>query len=99
MRPPGEIRQTLARSAVQLNEQRDGATWREMAEHAQVGYLDARRTVEHMARAGDLVVIGAEKRAHSRRWMNLYKPAEPEPPQPASKAADLSAITRAWAEL
>jgi hypothetical protein len=101
VRPPGEIRQALARAAVQLHRERDGATWRDMAEVAQVGYLDARRTVEHMARAGGLVVIGVEKRAHSRRWMNLYAPAvvEEEPPQPQVHHLDLEAITRAWAGL
>lgn len=101
MRPPGEVRQALARAAVQLTQERAGATWRELAEHAQVGYLDARRTVEHMARSGGLAVIGVEKRAHSRRWMNVYAPPElaEEPPQARDAAADLAAITRAWAEL
>lgn len=98
MRPPGEVRMALARSAQQLAKQQDGATWRDLAEVAQVGYLDARRTVEHMARAGSLVVIGVTKRAHSRRWMNLYAPAvvEDELPQPQVHFLDLAAVTRAW---
>ena len=101
MRPPGEVRMALARAAQQLATQRDGATWRDLAEAAQVGYLDARRTVEHMARAGGLVVIGVQKREHSRRWMNLYAPAveAEELAEPQAQHLDLEAITRAWAEL
>lgn len=75
MRPPGEIRHALAAAAQALATERGGATWRDLAERAGVGYLAARRTVENMARGGALQPIGVEKRAHSRRWMKLYAPS------------------------
>jgi hypothetical protein len=74
MRPHGEVRQALWDAALTLHEQRDGATWRDLAEHAKVGYKAACRTSENMERAGLLVEVGREKRAHSRRWMKLYAP-------------------------
>lgn len=62
-------------AARQLAAERGAATWRDMAEVSQVGYRQACSTVRNMERAGDLMPVGAEKRAHSRRWMTLYAPA------------------------
>jgi len=77
MRPAGDIRQALRQAAERLAQQQDGVTWRELAEAAQVGYTAARATVDNMARAGELPVIGQAKRAHSRRWMTLYGAPQP----------------------
>lgn len=95
MRPQGEIRRALADAAEQLAEEKGGATWRDLAETAQVGYAKARMTVKDMARAGDLEPIGAEKRAHSRRWMTLYAPRQGGFAT-ATTGQALDAITRAW---
>lgn len=96
MRPPGEIRRALSRAAHQLAAERGGATWRDMAVASQVGYAQACRTVRNMERAGELLAVGAEKRAHSRRWMTLFAPSA----APASHARDagqaLDELLRGW---
>lgn len=99
MRPQGELRQALLLAAQQLAGGRDGVTWRDLAEHAQVGYQAARTTVDNMARAGALQCVGMEKRAHSTRWMRLYAP----PPDAAGTWATqttgvaLAGVLRRWA--
>lgn len=74
MRPRGEIRQVLGEAAQALAEERGGATWRELAQRACVGYQAARRTVQNMARAGELEACGTERVAHARRPMVRYAP-------------------------
>lgn len=74
MRPRGEVRAALSEAAQALRAECGAASWRDMAERAGVGYQAARQTVENMARAGELVPVGFEKRAHSRRWVALYEP-------------------------
>lgn len=76
MRPPGQVRIALGDAAQELHVERGGATWREIADRAQVGYVAARDTVRTMERAGVLQGVGYEKRAHSARWMKLYAPGE-----------------------
>jgi hypothetical protein len=96
-RPAGEIRQALASAAERLAQEVDGVTWRDLAAAAQVGCLAARRTVENMARAGDLEVIGSTKRAHSRRWMKLYAPApKRESNFATSSTSALDGVVRGW---
>jgi hypothetical protein len=80
MRPRGEIRSALFEAAERLAQVVDGVavdgpTWRDLAEAAQVGYDDARRTVENMARAGELVRIGSAKAPDSPHWMGVYVPS------------------------
>lgn len=74
MRPSGEIRQKMSSAAAELAHEHGHATWREIADRAQVGYTAARDTVRTMERAGELQGVGFEKRAHSVRWMKLYAP-------------------------
>ena len=96
----GEVRQKLAQAAQELAAECRAATWRDLAERAQVGYLAARRTTENMERAGQLVAVGFEKRAHSVRWMRLYEPGQhfaPAAPAGTSCAGDLDRVTRMWA--
>lgn len=92
---PGEVRKALDEAARQLHAEAGAATWRDMAERAGVGYLTARRTVENMERAGALVRVGAEKRAHSARWMNLYEPRAGVV-APAVATATLAFVVRSW---
>lgn len=68
MRAAGEIRQALAMAALAFGAQ--GATWRQLAEAAQVGFDMARMTVENMVRAGQLVVVGPAPREGGGRPMN-----------------------------
>lgn len=70
MRPRGEIRAALA-SAVQQTGG-SGITWREAAVHAGVGFDAARMTFENMARAGELVPVGAERAAGRGRALVRY---------------------------
>lgn len=55
-RPRGEARQAL----LSAFEARGCSTWRIAAEVSCVGYDTARRTVENMVRAGELVRVGAD---------------------------------------
>jgi len=100
MRPQGEIRQVLAKAADELAEQRGNFSWRDVAEHAQVGYTAARRTVENMAKAGELVPVGSEKRAHSRRWVTLYERRQATAPTNFATATtggdSLAGVMRGW---
>lgn len=97
MRPRGEIREALFSAALSLREETGHFTWVDLAEKAQVGYEAARRSVDNMARAGELVRVGYDKPEGSRVWLTLFEPA-PES-TPASQAeADLSAVVRTWAE-
>ena len=98
MRPAGEIRQVLLDAARAHVEQHGPATWRDLAQAAQVGLLVARRTVETMERAGVLNAVGRDQRAHSHRWMKLYEPAG----APAARwdahvtPTELAQVTRRW---
>lgn len=96
MRPPGEIRQALGAAACALATECGGATWRDMAERAGVGYLAARRTVENMERAGALQPVGCEKRPHSRRWMTLYAPAANFATAATATGCPLAGVLRTW---
>jgi hypothetical protein len=53
-----------------------GATWREVAAKAQVGFDAARQTVRDMHRAGELVSVGTVRVPHARRPMVLYAPSK-----------------------
>lgn len=57
MRPTGEIRQALFDAALALTTPERSPTMLELAHHAQVGYVAARRTVDNMRRAGVLVPV------------------------------------------
>lgn len=79
MRPRGEIREALFHKAAELpvlplpdagTEVRAG-TWRDLAALACVGYEAARRTVDNMVTAGELIVVGHRRVPHACRPMNL----------------------------
>lgn len=96
MRPPGEIRRALGAAAQALAAERGGATWRDIAERACVGYMVARRTTENMARSGALQPVGFEKRPHSRRWMTLYAPAANFATAATATGCPLAGVLRTW---
>ena len=95
-RPTGEIRQALAKAATRVANEKGAGTWRDLAIVAKVGFDAARQTVDNMQRAGDLKVVGIEKRAHSRRWMKLYAPPEPANFATATTGDALSSVVRGW---
>lgn len=97
MRPRGEIREALFEVAEQFAARRCAASWRSLAEGAQVGYDAARRTVENMVRAGELEHVGSEKPEGSAVKIGLYAPV----PSDASRLAvqDLAQITQGWIRL
>lgn len=68
MKARGEVRLALAEAAQSFGAR--GATWRQLAAAAQVGWDAARMTVENMVRAGQLVVVGSEAVPGSCRPMN-----------------------------
>lgn len=112
MRPAGEIRQALRSAAQTLAvPERNGATWRDLAAHAQVGFDAAKQTVRDMAAAGELVPIGTVRADHASRPMVRYAVAatqQPARPQRANFATSwgdacsgsggmgLDALTRSW---
>lgn len=86
-RSPGEIRAALAAVPVAHGP----CTLRELLERSQVGYDAARYTVQNMVRAGALIKVGSERRAHAKRWVALYDvppTTEGEEPTP-SQASDV----------
>lgn len=96
MRPRGEIRAAMADAFAVLLRERgllvegvavDGVSCRDAAAVAQVGFDAARRTVENMVRAGELVRISSVKRAGSQHWEGLYVPANLLPDRPCGVAA------------
>lgn len=95
MRPQGEVRQALAGAAVELQREAGAASWRDMAERAGVGFHAAKVTVNNMVRAGELKPVGAEKRAHSNRWVRLYEPGQNF--AAGTTGPGLAEVTRSWA--
>ncbi|WP_428421939.1 hypothetical protein [Methylibium sp.] len=97
MRPRGEIRRALGDAAWQVaREHAEGCTWRELAQRACVGFDVARRTVENMARAGELMVSGTVAASGRGRPANRYVPAHS---QARSTGPELNAVMRSWIAL
>lgn len=97
MRPPGEIRRALRDAAqAQFAERGQGATWRELAQRARIGLQVARRTVDNMARAGELQVAGSVRVPGACRPMTAYVPATAPDPGPAPHHP-LDLLLRTWA--
>lgn len=101
MRPPGDIRQALASTAAAIVPTQGPASWRDLAVASGVGYTAARQTVENMARAGDLAVLGTQRRPHSRRPVNVYAPADrtTRPAAAADSSAALAGVMQVWVQL
>lgn len=100
-RPVGEIRaalreaaQAIAMERAQLGVQPVGATYRELAQRAQVGFGAARATVRNMAHAGELQPAGTVPAQHSRRPLVAYVPRQGG--ERWSAGAALDCVMRAW---
>lgn len=92
MRPQGEIRRALSEAAKALKAEQRNATWRDIAQRACVGLLEGRRTVENMARAGELQAVGRVRVAHSSRPMVDYAPRG----MACVQTPGLDGLMRAW---
>lgn len=68
MRPQGEIRSVIFDSI----RNQGPAPLCDLVVRTQVGYVAARRTVDNCMRSGSLVIVGHEKREHSKKWVALY---------------------------
>lgn len=102
MRPPSEVRLVLRTAALELTAERGAFTWRELAEHTQVGYEKARSTVQDMRRAGELQPCGQARSAHSTNWVTLYEASaaisHSEPSQTLQTGLDdLGVVVLSWA--
>lgn len=94
MRPRSEIRHVLFHAANDVVAQgAPGATWKALVQVSglPIGLDVARRTVDNMVRAGELVVVGYEQAPGVSRPMSLYAPAANEPAGDAVDARDASA--------
>ena len=96
-RPHGEVRQAIV-AAIQ---QQGPMALRELASASQVGYRDAKRTLTRCVQAGQLVVVGKEKREHSKNWVSVYDVAPPPEPEVEARHGhgwvDLGRIVAGWA--
>lgn len=96
MRPRGEIRLALGEAAWQVARERaDGGTFRELAQRACVGFSSARKTLENMASAGELLVTGKARVPGAARPANRYAPAEALA-QHRTTRAELATVMRSW---
>lgn len=95
MRPAGDVRQALLAAARDLTTAARSPTLREIATHAKVGYSAARRTLDNMKRAGDVVVPRQRRVAYVNRPVDEYAPAPAEAP-PAEGVVELTALLAAW---
>lgn len=81
MRPAGEVHLAMLQAAHAIKRERlaagQGATLREMAGRACVGYAVARATVANLRRSGRLSIVGECKVAGRNRPAALYAPAVP----------------------
>ena len=94
-RPRGEVRQVLAQAAQALHAERGGATWRDLAQHACVGFAKARETVQDMRRAGELQAVDTVRVGHASRPMVRYAPAASWVTNWGSPAT-LDVVLRTW---
>lgn len=95
MRPRADIRLALATAAQELPTQLGrGATWRDMAKHARVGFAAAKATVHNMARAGELQPAGTVTSPSSRRPMTAFVPAQQV--ERACPVSSLDTLLRGW---
>lgn len=98
-RPVGEIRNLMLSA---LREQGRPLPMRDLAEMTQVGYRAASFTLKRCVAGGQVVKAGAEKRAHSKKWVVLFDLApEPEPDADGVRHGhgwvDLGRVVADWA--
>lgn len=98
MRPAGEIRQALLTSAVQLAQPHQAPTLAELAAHAGVGYLAARRTVDNLKRCGALEIARLRRVDYRNRPVAEYVPAQLQADESANSApfVDLARVLGGW---
>ncbi len=72
MRPAGDIRLALLKAADELSTPERSPTMLELAMHAQVGFLAARKTVENMRRAGVLRIVRTRRVEYRNRPVAEY---------------------------
>lgn len=96
MRPRGEIRAALALAVDAMPAPEQGATWRDLAQLACVGLAAARRTVDNMVTAGELIVVGHRRTPHACRPMRLL--AKPGASAVARESSAFEELARCWAE-
>ena len=89
MRPRGDVRRAIGAAAPGFG--RAGATFRELAAHAGVGFALARKTADNMAACGELCRVGAVHVQGACRPLTLYAA-----PAAADEALDLARAVRAW---
>lgn len=94
MRPRKDYRAAIAVAAQALQQEQGAATWRQLAQRAQVASTIAQATVRNMARAGELADVGVGKPAGSQRWQRLYEPVSSAFDRQA--AARLDNVVRIW---
>ena len=74
MRPAGEVRTALLAASVALTTATSSPTLHELACHSKVGFLAARRTVDHMRRAGQLAIVRTRIVSYRNRPVAEYCP-------------------------
>lgn len=97
-RPVGEIRQALRVAAVAAGAAQGSATWVELVASAQVGLDVGHATVRDMARYGELLRVGHQKRAGGG-WIGLYEPAPELVEAVAGPGVEPSDGVQQWAPL
>jgi hypothetical protein len=75
MRPRGMLRQALGDAVAALAQEQGGATYRDLAHHADVPAAVACVTLKNMVRSGEVEPRGLERVAGSRRPLLRYVPA------------------------
>ena len=96
MRPAGDVRRALLRSASAPAARGRGATLAELAAHANVGYAAARYTVSRLKTAGALQVARTRAVPQRRRPVAEYAPARPA--HASRPHAALAGVCAAWVQ-
>lgn len=95
MRPAGEVHLAMLKAAHAIKRERmasgTGATLREVAARACVGYKVARSTMSNLRRYGHMSIVGECKVAGRNRPAALYLPTTPEADLLAVDAAPVDA--------
>lgn len=91
-RPGGVFRELVLSAARQ-----GPCTMREVAHVTQISLERTRRTVENLARAGDLQVVGQRRVDYRNRPVALYQAALPEPqPEEGMTTAEIQLFMQGW---
>jgi hypothetical protein len=98
-RPRSEVRDALLRAARELASSTSFPCLRELASHARVGLPAARRALDNMRRAGELVIVRARKVSWRNRPIPEWAPPDLAP-APTSAATDhglgLQVVLSGW---